>query len=227
MDQLKALLPDIPRWVEARDLVLSGEGEVSGLETSGPLSLVLRNPEEDVTFVIGRPDPSAVLAAVGTGDLIAGIEARDWLTGLLPEWTCEIAPVFTLARPDLPPPSPGVRIVSLAEITRSVDDAELLEELEAAAEFTEIAASFEDGRPVSFCYASAETETLWDVGIDTLAAYQRRGHAAQVAGFMIRRMKAEGLDVVWTALESNVASVNLASALGFQEVDRIVIFQRP
>jgi len=79
MDQLKALLPDIPRWVEARDLVLSGEGEVFGLETSGPLSLVLRNPDEDVTFVIGRPDPSAVMAAVGTGDLIAGVEARDWL----------------------------------------------------------------------------------------------------------------------------------------------------
>jgi len=116
--------------------------------------------------------------------------------------------------------------VSLAEITGSVDDAELLEELEAAAEFTEIAASFEDGRPVSFCYASAETETLWDVGIDTLEAYQRRGHAGRVAGFMIRRMKAEGLDVVWTALESNLASVKLAGALGFQEVDRIVIFQR-
>lgn len=226
MDQLKALLPDIPRWVEARDLVLSGEGEVFGLETSGPLSLVLRNPAEDVTFVIGRPDPSAVLAAVGTGDLIAGVEARDWLTGLLPEWTCEIAPVFTLVQPSLPPPTPEVRIVSLAEITRSVDDAELLEELEAAAEYTEIAASFEDGRPVSFCYASAETETLWDVGIDTLEAYQRRGHAARVAGFMIRRMKAEGRDVVWTVLDSNLASVNLAGALGFTEVDRIVIFQR-
>lgn len=104
----------------------------------------------------------------------------------------------------LSPPTPEVRIASLAEI----------------------AASFEGGQPVSFCYASAETETLWDVGIDTLEAYQRRGHAARVAGFMIRRMKAEGRDVVWTVLDSNLASVNLAGALGFTEVDRIVIFQR-
>ena len=43
---------------------------------------------------------------------------------------------------------------------------------------------------------------------------------------MIRRMKAEGLDVVWTALESNLASLKLAAFLGFQEVDRILIFQR-
>lgn len=226
MDRLKDQLPDIPRWVEARDLVLSGQGEVFGLAPDGPLSLALRNPEEDVTFVIGRPDPSAVRAAVGSGDLIAGIEARDWLVDLLPEWNCEAAPVFTLARPALPAPSPAVRMVSLEDIISSVDDADLLEELQAAAAFTEIAASFEDGRPVSFCYASAETETLWDVGIDTLEAYQRRGHAAQVAAFMIRRMKARGLDVVWTALESNVASLKLAASLGFQEVDRILIFQR-
>jgi RimJ/RimL family protein N-acetyltransferase len=119
-----------------------------------------------------------------------------------------------------------VRITDLLEIEASVDAPELLDELRAAAQFTEIAASFANGRPVAFCYASAQTETLWDVGIDTLEAFQRQGHARRVAGYMVRRMQARNLETVWTALETNTPSLRLAESLGFRRVDEIVIFQR-
>jgi len=100
-----------------------------------------------VTFVIGRPENAAILAAVGSGDVIAGIEARDWLPDLLPAWNYEVALVFTLANASLPAPTPEVRIASLDEIMRSVTDPELLQELQAAAAFTEIAASFRERAP--------------------------------------------------------------------------------
>ena len=146
MDLLRDWIPDIPRWVEARDLVLSGEYQVFGLDRSDPRGLVLRNPDENVAFVIGRPSPDAVLQAVDSGDVIAGIEARAWLSEILRGWTVETAAVLTAGSPRLKPQTPHVRMVTLSEIEASVEDAELLGEVQAAAEFTEIAASFEDGR---------------------------------------------------------------------------------
>ena len=89
-----------------------------------------------------------------------------------------------------------------------------------------VAAAWIDDRPVAFCYPCWITETLWDVSIDTLETHRRRGLAARAVRFMIDRMKQEGREPVWGAMESNVASLKLAVTLGFAPVDDIVVFSR-
>lgn len=87
-----------------------------------------------------------------------------------------------------------------------------------------MAARFVDGRPVSFCYPCWSTEALWDISIDTVEAYRRRGCAADAVRFMIHHMRASGRDPVWGAVESNAASLGLAAKLGFEPVDAIRVF---
>ena len=89
-----------------------------------------------------------------------------------------------------------------------------------------VAVALVDGLPVSFCYPCWITETLWDVSIDTLEPYRRRGLAAQATQFMIGRMKEAVREPVWAALESNVASLALARQLGFTQVGETVVFSR-
>jgi GNAT superfamily N-acetyltransferase len=104
---------------------------------------------------------------------------------------------------------------------------ELHKELMLAVETARvIAAKFVDGRPVSFCYDGSETETLWDVSIDTLEPYRRQGHAASCVRFVIDRMRERGKEPVWGGLEDNTASMRLSGKLGFVPVDRIVVFER-
>ena len=45
------------------------------------------------------------------------------------------------------------------------------------AEYSLIAVTFVENQPVSFCYAGAVTESLWDVSIDTLPEHRRHGYA--------------------------------------------------
>ena len=59
------------------------------------------------------------------------------------------------------------------------------------------------GRPVAFCHPVIETETLWDVSVETVAEYRGRGLAGRAARAMIRHMRAFGKSPVWGALESN------------------------
>lgn len=222
------LLPDIPRWVEARHLVLKGEFEAFGLDTKPSLSVALRDCETGGAFVVGRPSDEAVLAAVAgsKGDLIAGSEATAWLAELLPGWDFERAVLYRAANLNLPDLDGDVRLVDMSTIERFVAEPDLLEELRDAADYTEIAASFVGEQPVAFCYSGTSTETLWDVSIDTLEAFRRQGHAKRVAAFMIRRMEARGFRTLWGSLVSNTASWRLAQTLGFVPVDEIVIFQR-
>ena len=47
-------LPDLPRWVEVRDLLLWGDCEILGLRQEPDLSFVLRDPETVSVFVVAR-----------------------------------------------------------------------------------------------------------------------------------------------------------------------------
>ena len=87
-----------------------------------------------------------------------------------------------------------------------------------------MAAVWADGRPVAFCYPVWQTETQWDVSIDTLAPYRRRGLGARAARTLIRHMRGMGRAPVWGALESNSASRALAARLGFLEAGGIAVF---
>ncbi|HZY45561.1 MAG TPA: GNAT family N-acetyltransferase, partial [Anaerolineae bacterium] len=102
---------------------------------------------------------------------------------------------------------------------------ELLGELKCGAEYSLIAATFVDKQPVSFCYVASETESLWDISIDTLSGSRRKGYAALCVAHMIRHMQAQGKQPVWQAVEENPASWRLAQKLGFVPVDELALFE--
>ncbi len=103
--------------------------------------------------------------------------------------------------------------------------AELKEELVEAAKYSPVAATCVERLPVSFCYAGSQTESLWDISIDTLAGHRNRGYAALCVAFLIEHFRRQGLAPVWGALESNVPSMKLAAKLGFTPVDQLVVFE--
>ena len=82
------------------------------------------------------------------------------------------------------------------------------------------------GRIVSVCSAAWETETLWDVSVETVSDYRRRGLAAACFIALARWMLAErGKRPVWGAHESNPASLALAASLGFVRESELLSFQ--
>jgi RimJ/RimL family protein N-acetyltransferase len=109
---------------------------------------------------------------------------------------------------------PGLRTELRAELERTLRRG------------TPVVAAFVGDVPVSFCYVASETEGLWDVSIDTLEEYRRRGHAAHCAAYMIRHMRdTVGKEPVWGAVELNAPSMGLAAKLGFVPVDRVFVFE--
>lgn len=120
-----------------------------------------------------------------------------------------------------------VRMLSGDEVEKvEGGDAELMEELRRAVLLGRLAATFVDGRPVSFCHGSVETETLWDIGIDTLEAFRGRGYAALAVAYMIDQQGRRGRRPVWGAEEGNVPSMRLAQKLGFKPIDRLLVLNR-
>ena len=103
---------------------------------------------------------------------------------------------------------------------------ELFEELTRAALVGKQAATFVDGKAVSFCDATSETETLWDVGIETLEPYRGSGYAALAVSYMIDQQDRRGKRPVWGAEESNPPSMRLAEKLGFTSVDRLYVLSQ-
>ena len=76
------------------------------------------------------------------------------------------------------------------------------------------ARSCSDGRAVAFCYPVLQTETLWDVSVDTLEGFRGRG-ACRARGARDDAVHA-GPDKapVWGALETNAASLRWRGSSG-------------
>jgi hypothetical protein len=87
-----------------------------------------------------------------------------------------------------------------------------------------MAAAWADGLPVAFCYPVLQTETLWDVSVDTLPAFRGRGLAGRAAREMTRHMRVRGKAPVWGAVETNGASLSAARRLGFLVAGRLAVF---
>lgn len=78
-----------------------------------------------------------------------------------------------------------------------------------------MAVAIVDSLPVAFCYAAFTTDRLWDVSIETLKAYRRRGLAAACVLALSRHMYDRDLIPAWGAMDNNPASIGLAAKLGF------------
>lgn len=238
MRRLAALLPDTPRFLETRGMLLEGCCELLGVEEAdGGPSFVARglHPEEKLVAIIGHPAKEAIADAVsrngGSGAVIAMPENAALAARTLPGWEMGPAILHLLGEDGLAPmPEGGVQLLSGPEgfdaLPRGLR-AGLRAELEGAlSRDTPLAAAFAEGIPVSFCYAASETESLWDISIDTLDAYRRRGYASCCAAFMVRYMReTAGKEPVWGALETNAASMHLAASLGFVPVDRYFVLE--
>jgi len=232
IQRLLSIVPDQPKWVELRGMLLSGQCEVDGMEDAERLSFVARHAETDLVFVYGRPAPDVIRQVVARQSSPEAVlclpEDRGHVAEALPEWRCELATIYRLANSDRAPEVPvgAVRLLTPAEV-EAMDHtpAELKEELIEGAKYSPVAAACVDQLPVSFCYAGSRTESLWDISIDTLAGYRNRGYAALCVAFLIEYFRHQGLAPVWGALESNVPSMKLAAKLGFTPVDQLVVFE--
>jgi GNAT superfamily N-acetyltransferase len=259
--RLAAALPDIPRFVEVRSMLLTGTCEVEGLEDSTAPSFVAFSPYTRGAAVVGLPSLDAIQTLAGRipaeGDLVAFEDNLGHVTAILNGWEVEPAVIHLLAdssrlpalepigagapiaRPyvaphAIPVPSDGaddditMRMVSGDEIggVEGIDE-ELRVELMAAALVGAVGATFVNGKAVSFCTAQSETETLWDIGIDTLEPHRERGYATLCVSYMIDQLGRRGKRPVWGAEESNEPSMRLAAKLGFRPVDRLYVLSRP
>jgi hypothetical protein len=232
--RLAATLPDIPRWVETRDFLLEGTGEVFGLREEPDLSFVALDTESGFIGIVGLPQADAIAeAAARSGrrdEAICEMRARNHVSAAIPGWTSEEAILY---RRDESHPLPAV-LSGAVHLLTSDDVASLAAvpqdlrlELQQAVEWSPLAATIVDEQPVSFCYAGAETETLWDISIDTLEVHRGNGYAGLCVSYMIALMRTHGKEPMWGAMESNAASRRVAAKLGFKEVDRIVVFSPP
>jgi hypothetical protein len=213
-------------------------------------------PARSLASVIGRPPCTAIAAAIGevSGDVnvLCEVENSGAVEACLRGWTRQTALIHTWSGAiDWDPGAEtGTTIFSEADAPdlSHVPDhlrTELTEALSGrprvrfvAGELPprgnlslvtglEMCAAWQDGLPVAFCYPVVQTETLWDVSIDTLEGYRHRGLGTRAARRMITRLREFGKWPVWGALESNQASRALAARLGFIEADRLTVFSLP
>ena len=231
MDQSRrrclALVPDLPRWVETRALLLwDGSSVVESLARDG---FIVWSESDGIGSVVGVPDALALSHAAGQlSELLAFPENVEKVQALVPGFRKESATVFS-APSQLPAsPAHACRRVSQSEIASQKHlPAGLQDELsEVAEEGVIVIAAFCGSLPVAFAYAASETETLWDVSIDTVEGHRRKGYSAAAVVHLIHLMKKHGKTAVWGALESNEASANLARRLGFVEVEEIWVYTR-
>ena len=89
-----------------------------------------------------------------------------------------------------------------------------------------VVAAFDGALPVAFAYVASETESLWDISIDTIQSHRRQGYAEAAALHLMRRMREQGKSAVWGALQTNRASANLARRLAFMENDKLWVLTR-
>jgi len=239
MEPFVTALPDVPRWVETRGMLLAGRGRVVGIEPASPGTAAtpagaVLQPDTRLGVVIGRPGAAMIREVARLADdLLAAPEDAAWVAGALPEWTSEPATLHVLPSsggPTLLPDPPGanVRLLEPGELDAIPGlPAELRDDLAIETRAgTPIAAEWVGALPVAFCYAGSVTDTWWDASIDTLEPYRHQGHASRCVAYMIRRYAQAEKRPVWGAVASNEASVRLAAKLGFEPVDSLVVFSR-
>lgn len=231
MAGLARLLPDEPRWVETKYLLLFPESELLGFDRAINPSYVICNRKLELASVVGCPPTEAIeLAArqIGSdGVLLCPIDSRSHVAKALPQWTSEPAVLHILEHSSRLSSisDKDVRFVNRDELTAASLPDDLKGELVFACDESPIAAAFSDGKPVSFCYAGSQTEKWWDISIDTLEGHRKKGLAQLCVSFFISHMRQFGKEPIWGAMESNIASLRLAAKLGFVEVDEIIVFE--
>jgi RimJ/RimL family protein N-acetyltransferase len=228
---LAAALPDEPRWVETRALLLSGNAVLRHAAHAD--AAVVLDPALPSGFLVGRPEP-ALLRDVAAGapagfELVVQTDAMNAACAALPGWAPATATVFSLRSPwragDGAAP-PGIVVCAPPEQRWLARVPEFDEMRFYAALAKAIALAVVNGGVVAVCAAGDVTESLWDVGIDTVPEHRRHGHATAAFRALAAHMAARGRQPVWCAGDDNGASLAMAARLGFEPVDGIAILKR-
>lgn len=222
-----AVVSDIPRWIEARALLLSEYCAVFGAGSD----LIIRNdaPGGCIAVALGRaPEELArsVLCDRPGRELLCALEDSAHWQRVLLDWSTEGVVLYGLERPgDLASPSPAVERLSSDHSLDHLPQ-ELREEIEKALPDRPVWCAFHEGRAAAFAYSYWRTERWFDISIDTAPAYRRRGLARLAVSALVRHELADGLQPVWGAMASNGASQCLAESLGFVHVDQTLLMSQ-
>ena len=228
---LLASLPDLPRWVEARGLLLARRGFV--VDTADGCRLICSRSDRLIIPISMELSP--LLEATGLREVPDGkILLQDAMLPAarqhLPGWEAELATLYTLP-PELarswPVPEWPTAPVSTADLEAATYlPAPLRGELIDASAHSPVWAASIDGRPMAFAYASQTTESWCDVAVTTLDEARNRGLARAAAMGLIVDRLLRGLRPVWGAVSSNEPSHALARRLGFEPVDQLWVLTR-
>lgn len=233
-------VPDDDRCVDLRGMLLSGRCRVHGDSTDGFVAC-----SGSLPFGVAWGSPSA--ATVRAGVAAAGWEAaEEWhlmadgaaaeaVAAALPGWRRRgvVLHRWPPERPwPLPEPDADVRLApdGWRRAGFAIDHlpaplaAELSDDFVAT---RPLAAAFADGRMASWCYAPVETETLWDVSVDTLEPFRRQRLSTACFAALAPEMAGRGKRPVWGAFDENAPSLGLARRLGFEPAARLASFVRP
>lgn len=208
-------LPDEPRWVEAHGMASDARSWRS--ELAGGFAI-----GHDVAKLIVTDASAPAVAAIARAyPHHAILVARDPLAEALRDAgrTPVRALLHTLPDPETLPDLEGaIPLPTDADLAHVPEP--LAAELAEARGRGEIWCCYVDGVPMAFAYAPWRSPTLFDVSVDTLVGARQLGLGTIVASALIRHEGRER-SPVWGADEGNTASLRLARALGFVEVDRI------
>jgi hypothetical protein len=166
MNQLAAALPDEPRWLEPRGMLLTGRSTIFGGTTVEDGFVVrLVHGAFSAMAVVGRPPCEAILSAIDGTTALTPIVAQtvdaahvaQCLESADQAWSGERAILHLLTAP-APRPAPAPHLdVRLLTHGDSLDHlpAGLRHEMTHAQDVAPVAAVFVEGRSSSFCYVEA------------------------------------------------------------------------
>jgi len=83
-----------------------------------------------------------------------------------------------------------------------------------------VACAIVDQRIVALAHSNARTPNHGDIGVRTAEGFRNRGFATAAAAAVARGLFAAGQTPVWSAGETNTASLRVAAKLGFMQVSR-------
>ena len=220
-------LPDTLTSFHARSLLASGRGSIEG---DPDAAFVVVDAISSLAVPCFRP--SRELAALPARrkrfrEAVAPLEDADFLREALPRWTHQEALFYTLSSAgDAPrgePVGDGEAVMldpGRADVLVGLPES-WCGPIRRAWERGPVAAVLVDGKAVAVCSSFCETETHWDVSIDTLESHRRRGFATAAAARLIRHQRERGREPLWGTTADNRASRELAAKLGFREEGRL------
>jgi hypothetical protein len=213
-------------------MLLHGQARLIGPVVSAPPTFVALHDDGDQAIIVGRASTAVIVEAASMVDeILVASEDQAWVADALPDWRIESAILYLRSEGWTSPsvPNDEVRFLAEGELAKltHLPESLHLELCSAERSGAPIAVAWEGTHPAAFGYAGSMTETLWDVSVDTLAPYRRRGHAVRAVSFLIAHYGLRGKRPVWGALTSNNASRALAARLGFVPVGSLSIFATP